>query len=167
MHLADVCFLRPEEVQVIADGCQPLFVLELTPVIKKLVEHGMLCWVLGMCPHSQRSCFVLATTQIGRALIAAWILHHSDDSTDRLEGCEYALEVAQYIADVTKLVRHTAAQGGCLHVSQSFSGSPKSSAIVTSLVACPESLVLKVQEAIDRAVEVALCEFPVFEPTVH
>ena len=101
-----------------------------------------------------------------RALVAAWILHHSDDSME-LGDCEYALEVAQYIADATKLVNHTAAQGGCLHVSQSFSGSPKSSAIVTSLVACPESLVLKVQEAIDRAVEVALCEVPMFKPMVH
>jgi len=167
MHLADVCFLRPEEVQVIADSCQPLFVLELTPLIKKLVERGMLRWVPGMCPHSQRSCFVLATTQMGCALIAAWILHYSDDSMERLEDCESALEVAQYIADATKLVNHTAAQGGCLHVSQSFSGSPRSSAIVTSLVACPDSLVLKVQEAIDRAVEVALCDFPVFNPMVH
>jgi hypothetical protein len=167
MHLADVGFLRPEEVQLIADGCQPLFVLELTPLIKKLVERGMLCWIHGMCPHSQQSCFVLATTQMGRALIAAWILHHSDDSVDRLEDCEYALEVAQYIADATKLVRHTAAQGGCLHLSQSFSGPPRSSAIVTSLVACPDSLVLKVQEAIDRAVEVALREFPIFKPIVH
>ena len=167
MHLADVDFLCPEEVQLIADGCQPLFVLELTPVIKKLVEHGMLCWIRGICPHSQQSCFVLATTQVGRALIAKWITHHNGDSTDQLEDCESGLEVAQYIADATKLVNHTAAQGGCLHLSQSFSVSPKSSAIVTSLVACPESLVLKVQEAIDRAVEVALCEFPVFEPTVH
>lgn len=167
MHLADVGFLCPEEAQLIADGCQPLFVLELTPLIKKLVERGMLCWIHGTCPHSQQSCFVLATTQIGRALVAAWILHHSDDSMERLKDCGYALEVAQYIADVTKLVNYTAAQGGCLHVSQSFSGPPGSSAIVTCLVACPESAVLKVQEAIDEAVEVALCEFPIFKPMVH
>jgi len=77
------------------------------------------------------------------------------------------LEVQQYIDDAAKLVTDTAAQGGILHLSQSFSGSPQSSAIVVSLVACPEILVLKVQEAIDRAVDEVLCEFPVIEPTVH
>jgi hypothetical protein len=77
------------------------------------------------------------------------------------------LEVQQYIDDATKLVIDTAAQGGALHLSQSFSVSPQNSAIVVSLVACPETLVLKVQEAIDRAVDEVLCEFPVIEPTVH
>ena len=167
MHVADIDFLCPEEVQLIADGCQPLFVSELTPLIKKLVERGMLSCIHGMCPGSKQSCFVLAATQMGRALIAVWILRHSDGAMERLEDREYALEVAQYIADATKLVNHTAALGGCLHVSQSFSGSPRSSAIVTSLVACPESLVLKVQEAIDRAVEDAFCEFQMFKPMVH
>jgi len=69
MYLADVAFLSLEEVQLIADGCQPLFVLELTPLIKKLIERGMLCLIHDRCPHSQQSCFVLATTQMGRALI--------------------------------------------------------------------------------------------------
>ena len=136
MHLADRDFLRPEEVQLIADGCQPLFVSELTPLIKKLVERGMLSCIRGTCPGSEQSCFVLATTPMGRSLIAAWILHHSGDAMDGLEDREYALEVAQYIGDATKLVNHMAAVGGCLHVSQSFSGSPPNSAIVTSLVAC-------------------------------
>ena len=80
---------------------------------------------------------------------------------------EYDLELQQYIDDATKLVIDTADQGGTLHRSQSFSGSPRNSAILVSLVACPETLVLKVQEAIDRAVEEVLSEFPVIEPTVH
>ena len=167
MYLADIDFLCPEEVQLIADGCQPIFVSELTPLIRKLVERGMLSCVRGMCPGNKQACFVLAATQMGRALIAAWILHHSDDAMQGAEDREYALEVAQYIADATKLVNHTAAQGGYLHISQSFSGSSRSSAVVTSLVACPEYLALKVQAAIDRAVEKALCEFPVIMHRVH
>ena len=77
------------------------------------------------------------------------------------------LEVQQYIDDATKLLMDTAARRGTLHLSQSFSGPPRSSAIVVSLVACPETLVLKVQKALDRAVDEVLCEFPVIEPTVH
>jgi hypothetical protein len=80
---------------------------------------------------------------------------------------DYDLEVQQYIDDATKLLMDTAARRGTLHLSQSFSGPPRSSAIVVSLVACPETLVLKVQEAIDRAVEEALCEFAIVPPTVH
>ena len=86
---------------------------------------------------------------------------------EHLENNEYALQVAEYTDDATNLVNHTAAQGGCLHMSQSFDGSPQRSAVVISFVACPKSLVLKVQEAIDRAVEEALADFPVFQPTVH
>ena len=45
--------------------------------------------------------------------------------------------------------------------SQSFSGSPKTSAIVVCGVACLEPLVLEVKVAIDRAVEEALDISPV------
>ena len=167
MRQASTDLLGTEEVQLLADGCQPLFVSKLSPFIKRLVERGLMYWVNGMCPHSQQPCFVLKTTQVGRALIAAWIVHHRDDPKGRLRDCEYDSEVRQYIDDATGLVSDTAAQGGILHVSQSFSGSPPSSAIVISLVACPEALALQLQEAIDQAVEGVLCKFPVFEPTVH
>jgi len=40
MHLADLGFLRPEEIQLIADGCEHLFVLELTPLTKKPIGAG-------------------------------------------------------------------------------------------------------------------------------
>ena len=80
---------------------------------------------------------------------------------------EYDLEVQQYIEDASKSLMDTAARGETLHLSQSFSGSTQSSAVVVSLVACPEAVVLKVQEAIDRAVEEVLCEFSMVEATVH
>ena len=80
---------------------------------------------------------------------------------------ESDLEVEQYLDDAAELVIKTAAQGGVLHVSQSFSGLPLSSAIVVCLVACPETFVLQVQEAIDQAVERVLDTFPRFEPTVQ
>ena len=77
------------------------------------------------------------------------------------------LEAKQYIEDTAEVVIDTAAQGGVLHVSQSFSGFPRSSAIVVCLVACPEAIALRVQEAIDQAVERVLEVFPKIEPTVH
>lgn len=77
------------------------------------------------------------------------------------------LEAKQYIEDTAELVIDTAGQGGVLHVSQSFSGFPRSSAVVVCLVACPEAIALEVQEAIDQAVERVLDVFPKFKPTVH
>ena len=74
-------------------------------------------------------------------------------------------EAKQFIHEAAKMVVESAAQGAALHVSQSFSGSSKTSAIVVCLVACPESLVLEVQAAIDRAVEETLNIFPVFSIT--
>jgi hypothetical protein len=74
-------------------------------------------------------------------------------------------EAQQFIQDAAKLVIESAAQGAAVHVSQSFSGSPQTSAIVVCLVACPEFLVLEVQAAIDQAVEEALSIFPVFSIT--
>ena len=74
------------------------------------------------------------------------------------EECD--LEAQQFIHDAAHLVVESAAQGATLHLSQSFSGSNKKSAIVVCLVACPETLVLEVQAAIDRAVEEALAIFP-------
>jgi hypothetical protein len=74
-------------------------------------------------------------------------------------------EAKQFIHDATQLVIESAAQGAALHVSQSFGGSTHTSAIVVCLVACPESLALELQHAIDRAVEKALGNFPVL--SVH
>jgi hypothetical protein len=70
-------------------------------------------------------------------------------------------EAKQFIHDAIKLVIESAAQGAALHVSQSFSASTQTSAIVVCLVACPESLALKLQDAIDQAVEKALGNFHV------
>ena len=82
-------------------------------------------------------------------------------SPDDLIICEYDFEVEEYIHDATNLVGDIAAQGRALHVSQSFSGSRNGSALVVCLVACPDSLVLEIQGAIDTAVEEILGALPV------
>ncbi|HEX8895363.1 MAG TPA: hypothetical protein VF783_18695 [Terriglobales bacterium] len=70
-------------------------------------------------------------------------------------------EAQQFIHDAARLVVESAAQGAALHVSQSFSGSDQTSAILVCLIACPEPLALELQDAIDQAVEKALSNFPV------
>jgi hypothetical protein len=85
----------------------------------------------------------------------------------RIAPDEDALEAKQYIDDTFSLVIDTATRGGVVHTSQSFSRFPKNSALVVCLIACPEAYALKVQEAVDQAVEGALDAFAVFEPTVH
>ena len=74
---------------------------------------------------------------------------------------QYDREAQQFIHDAARLVVESAAQGAALHVSQSFSGSDQTSAILVCLIACPEPLALELQEAIDQAVEKALNNFPV------
>jgi len=81
----------------------------------------------------------------------------NDSAPDRCD-----LEAQQFIQDAAKLIVESASQGAAVHVSQSFTGSAQTSAIVVCLVACPEPLVLEVQAALDRAVEEALDMFPVF-----
>jgi hypothetical protein len=85
----------------------------------------------------------------------------------RITPEECAREAKQYIEDTARLVIDTAAGGGAVHISQSFGGFPKRSAMVVCLVACPEAFALQVQEAIDQAVEKVLDGFPIFEPTVN
>ena len=70
------------------------------------------------------------------------------------------LEAQQFIHDAAKLVVESAAHGATLYVSQSFSGSDQTSAILVCLIACPEPLALELQDAIDHAVEKALSNFP-------
>ena len=70
-------------------------------------------------------------------------------------------EAKQFIDDAARMVIESAAQGAVVHVSQSFSGSRNGSALVVCLVACPDSLVLEIQGAIDTAVEEILGALPV------
>ena len=81
------------------------------------------------------------------------------DTKSNSDQCD--LEAQQFIHDAAKLVVESAAQGATLHVSQSFSGSRQTSAIVVCLIACPEPLVLEVQAAVDRAVDETLSNFAV------
>ena len=77
MHLADVCLLKSEEIQLLADGLQPVFAQELTPVAEALIQRELLDARPSICPPSNRPCFVLTTTGMGRACVAAWIDYHS------------------------------------------------------------------------------------------
>lgn len=73
MHLADIHLLKSEEIQLLADSLQPVFVLELTPVAETLIQHELLRAFPAICQHSKRACFVLTTTDMGAAYVAAWI----------------------------------------------------------------------------------------------
>ena len=81
------------------------------------------------------------------------------DTNSISDQCD--LEAQQFIHDAAKLVLESAAQGATLHVSQSFSSSNQTSAVLVCLIACPEPLALELQDAIDQAVEKALSKFPV------
>lgn len=77
MHLAEVCLLKSEEIQLLADSLQSVFALELTPVAEALIQRELLHARPSICPRSNCPCFVLTTTGRGEACVAAWIEHHS------------------------------------------------------------------------------------------
>ena len=83
-------------------------------------------------------------------------VQNNESAPDRCD-----LEAQQFIQDAAKLIVESAAQGAAVHVSQSFSGSAQTSAILVCLIACPEPLALEVQDAVDQAVEKALGNFRV------
>ena len=80
MSLADWGSLRPADVQLLADGFQPVYVLELAPSMESLGQRGLLLWVRCTCQYSQRPWFILETTDEGRACVAAWIDQHSQET---------------------------------------------------------------------------------------
>ena len=73
MHLADIRLLSREDAQLLADCLQPVFVLELTPISKSLIQRELLHAFPAICQHSQLTCYVLTTTDKGGAYVAAWI----------------------------------------------------------------------------------------------
>ncbi len=71
---------------------------------------------------------------------------------------ELISETDQYILDTAQLVTASAAENRTLHVSQSFSGTRLTTAVVVCFVTCPDAVVVEVQQAIDAAVNGVLDE---------
>ena len=69
---------------------------------------------------------------------------------------ELTSEAAEYILDTAQLVTASSAENQTLHVSQSFSGTRLTSAVVVCFVTCPDEIVLEIQQAIDVAVNEVL-----------
>jgi hypothetical protein len=64
----------------------------------------------------------------------------------------------QYIFDTAQLVSASAAENRTLHVSQSFSGTRFTAAVVVCFVTCPDGIVDEIQQAIDAAVHEVLAQ---------
>ncbi len=71
---------------------------------------------------------------------------------------ELISEADQYILDTAQLVTASAAENRTLHVSQSFSGTRATTAVVVCFVTCPDAVVVEIQQAIDAAVNGVLAE---------
>jgi hypothetical protein len=71
---------------------------------------------------------------------------------------EFTSEADHYIFNTAQLVTASAAENRILHVSQSFSGTPLTSAVVVCFVTCPDEIVMEIQQAIDAAVNEVLAE---------
>jgi hypothetical protein len=73
MRLAGVGLPKWEEIQLLADSLQPVFALEMTPLVETLIQRELLQAAPAICEHSKRTCFVLITTDKGRAYVATWM----------------------------------------------------------------------------------------------
>jgi hypothetical protein len=76
MRLAAVDVLTSEEVQLLADCYEPVYVLEKPRVAKRLMRRGFLCMFITTGQYSNRMCFVLTATESGRSYVATWIAWH-------------------------------------------------------------------------------------------
>jgi hypothetical protein len=77
--------------------------------------------------------------------------------TDRPEK-KVSTEADRYISDNAQLVSAAAGGNRTLHVSQSFSGTRQTSAVVVCFVTCSDEIVVEMQQAIDAAVLDVLAE---------
>jgi len=67
-------------------------------------------------------------------------------------------ESDRYISENAHLVSAAAERNRTLHVSQSFSGTRHTSAVVVCFVTCSDKIVVEMQQAIDAAVTKVLAE---------
>lgn len=86
MRLAviDLLISQSEEVQLLADCYEPVYVLEKPKASKRLMQRGLLCMFATTWQYSNRSCFVLTATESGRSYVAAWIAEHETLPATRL-----------------------------------------------------------------------------------
>jgi hypothetical protein len=80
MRLADIGSLSSQEIQLLADCSQFVFMLELTPAAETLVQRGLLR--SSRCKDLERTFFVLTCTDAGRACVAEWLEEHSKGAND-------------------------------------------------------------------------------------
>ena len=81
MVLANIDILTCDEVQLLADCSQPVFVLEIPTVAQALIARGLLHSIPAICQHSDHRCFILAATGVGRRCMEAWIERHGTEAS--------------------------------------------------------------------------------------
>ena len=77
------------------------------------------------------------------------------------------VDIEDCIDDSVQAVIDAAWTNRIIRISHSFTGCPNKSAIVICFVTCPNELEVELQEAIDRAIEAVLRDFPEEKPIVH
>ena len=80
MLLANVDVLTSQEVQLLADCYQAVFVLEISPIAEGLIQRGLLRLFRAVFQTGSRQCFLLAATESGRLYVDGWIERHSNDA---------------------------------------------------------------------------------------
>jgi hypothetical protein len=84
MRLAAVDVLTSEEVQLLADCHEPVYLAEKPLVAERLMRLGFLCMFTTTWQHSNRTCFVLTAMESGRTYVGRWIAQHEAPPATRL-----------------------------------------------------------------------------------
>jgi hypothetical protein len=84
MRLATIDVLTSEEVQLLADCYEPVYLLEKPRAAKRLMQRGFLCVYTTTWQYTNRQCLVLTVTESGRTYVATWIARHEAPPATRL-----------------------------------------------------------------------------------
>ena len=84
MRLATVDVLTSEEIQLLADCYEPVYLLEKPPACKRLILLGYLGIYTTTWRSSNRTCFVLTVRETGRSYVETWIAEYETMHPARL-----------------------------------------------------------------------------------
>ena len=86
MRLAENNDLSVQEVHLLANCSQPVFVLEISSVAEGLILRDLVRSFPAVCQHSKRHCYLLAATDKGRRYVEEWIERHVSDASESVVG---------------------------------------------------------------------------------
>jgi len=109
MRLANNDVLTSEEVQLLANCSEPVYVPEISTVAEALILRGLVRPFCAVCQHNNRRCFLLVASEKGRLYIQEWIERHGNDSSDSVGNGDPMVQIpsASWVTPLSALASDT------------------------------------------------------------